>query len=245
MGRARHIQAELEALTADVAALRDEVSGTVRLGCIGTSARWLVPARARERHPRAHPKVHVIVVDATTTSLVPRLLADELDLAVVNLPITHPDVVAEHLFDEDRILIAPDGHPLADARPGVARRPGRPRAAPRAAGHRVPRRARPRGHGRGRHRAAGQGRGRRAPPDRHARLPGVRRRHRAGHRGPRLARGQLATGRQSTAWPAGRSGWRGASGACCRRRPGRCTPPSSRWWRPTARASTASTGSTT
>jgi LysR family hydrogen peroxide-inducible transcriptional activator len=110
--RARHIQGELEAIDADVAALRDEVSGTVRLGCIGTSARWLVPL-VLEAVTRAHPKVHVIVVDATTTSLVPRLLADELDLAVVNLPVTHPDVVVEHLFDEDRVLIAPDGHPLA------------------------------------------------------------------------------------------------------------------------------------
>jgi len=110
--RARHIQGELEALGADVAALRDEVTGTVRLGCIGTSARWLVPL-VLEEVTRRHPKVHVIVVDATTTSLVPRLLADELDLAVLNLPITSPELVADHLFDEDRILIAPDGHPLA------------------------------------------------------------------------------------------------------------------------------------
>jgi DNA-binding transcriptional LysR family regulator len=110
--RARHIQGELEALATDVAALRDEVSGTVRLGCIGTSARWLVPLLL-EAVTRTHPKVHVIVVDATTTSLVPRLLAGELDLAIVNLPITQPDLVAEHLFDEDRVLIAPDGHPLA------------------------------------------------------------------------------------------------------------------------------------
>jgi len=110
--RARHIQGELEALATDVAALRDEVSGTVRLGCIGTSARWLVPLLLGEV-TRTHPKVHVIVVDATTTSLVPRLLAGELDLAIVNLPITQPDLVAEHLFDEDRVLIAPDGHPLA------------------------------------------------------------------------------------------------------------------------------------
>jgi DNA-binding transcriptional LysR family regulator len=114
VSRARHIQGELEALTADVAALRDELSGTVRLGCIGTSARWLVPL-VLEKLTRDHPLLHVIVVDATTTSLVPRLLADELDLAVVNLPITHDDVVADHLFDEDRILIAPDSHPLAHA----------------------------------------------------------------------------------------------------------------------------------
>ena len=113
VSRARHIQAELEALNADVAALRDEVSGTVRLGCIGTSARWLVPL-VLEEVTRRHPKVHVIVVDATTTSLIPRLLADELDLAVVNMPITHPEVLAEPLFDEDRMLLVPDGHPLAD-----------------------------------------------------------------------------------------------------------------------------------
>jgi LysR family hydrogen peroxide-inducible transcriptional activator len=113
VSRARHIQAELEALNADVAALRDEVSGTVRLGCIGTSARWLIPL-VLEEVTRRHPKVHVIVVDATTTSLIPRLLADELDLAVVNLPINQPEVLAEPLFDEDRILLVPDGHPLAD-----------------------------------------------------------------------------------------------------------------------------------
>ena len=110
--RARHIQGELEALTADVAALRDEVSGAVRLGCIGTVARWLVPL-VLEQMTQHHPKVRIVVVDATTTSLVPQLLSGTLDLAVVNLPITDPDLVAEPLFDEDRIVVAPDSHPLA------------------------------------------------------------------------------------------------------------------------------------
>jgi LysR family hydrogen peroxide-inducible transcriptional activator len=116
--RARRVQAELDALDADVAALRDEVTGTVRLGCIGTSARWLVPL-VLEAITDAHPKVHVIVVDATTTSLIPRLLGDELELAVVNLPVANPDVATEPLFDEDRLLIVPPGHPLAE-RPRVA-----------------------------------------------------------------------------------------------------------------------------
>lgn len=112
VSRARHIQGELDALTGDVAALRDEVTGSVRLGCIGTTGRWLVPL-VLEQVTRNHPKVHVVVVDATTTSLLPQMLSDNLDLAVVNLPITHPDLVAEPLFDEDRIVIAPDSHPLA------------------------------------------------------------------------------------------------------------------------------------
>jgi DNA-binding transcriptional LysR family regulator len=110
--RARHIQVELDALVSDVAAVRDEVAGLVRIGCIGTVGRWLVPL-VLERVTREHPKIQVQVVDATTTSLVPQLLADNLDLAVVNLPVNDPELVTEQLFDEDRLVIAPDGHPLA------------------------------------------------------------------------------------------------------------------------------------
>ena len=110
--RARHIQVELDALVSDVAAVRDEVAGQVRVGCIGTVGRWLVPL-VLERVTRDHPKIQVVVVDATTTSLVPQLLADRLDLAVVNLPVIDPDLVTEPLFDEDRLVVAPEGHPLA------------------------------------------------------------------------------------------------------------------------------------
>lgn len=110
--RARHIQVELDALVADVAAVRDEVAGQVRVGCIGTVGRWLVPL-VLERVTQDHPKIQVVVVDATTSSLVPQLLADHLDLAIVNLPVNDPEVLTEQLFDEDRIVIAPTGHPLA------------------------------------------------------------------------------------------------------------------------------------
>jgi LysR family hydrogen peroxide-inducible transcriptional activator len=110
--RARHIHGELAAIASDVAALRDVVTGNVRLGCIGTVGRWLVPL-VLERVTVEVPHVHLVVVDATTTSLVPQLLSDNLDLAVVNLPITEPELVSEALFDEDRLVIAPTGHPLA------------------------------------------------------------------------------------------------------------------------------------
>ena len=110
--RVRHITHEVEAIEADVAALRDEVTGDVRLGCIGTTARWLVPLVLEQLDLR-HPKVRVVVVDATTTSLLPQLLADRLDVAVVNLPLPDPDVATEPLFDEDRLLIVPADHALA------------------------------------------------------------------------------------------------------------------------------------
>jgi LysR family hydrogen peroxide-inducible transcriptional activator len=105
------VQAELEGIEAEVASLTSEVSGTVRLGLIGTTARWLVP-RLLDRMVETHPKVRVVIVDATTTSLVPRLAAGQLDLAVVNLPVDDPDVDIEPLFDEDQVLILPPKHPL-------------------------------------------------------------------------------------------------------------------------------------
>lgn len=110
--RARHIQGEVAAIAADVAALRDVVTGHVRFGCIGTVGRWLAPL-VLQRATAELPQVHLVIVDATTTSLVPQLISDTLDLAVVNMPIAEPELVCEALFEEDRLVIAPSGHPLA------------------------------------------------------------------------------------------------------------------------------------
>jgi DNA-binding transcriptional LysR family regulator len=110
--RARRVRHELDALQADVASLLHAVSGEVRLGCIGTVARWLIPRLLRLMSSR-HPEVRVVALDATTTSLVPQVVAETLDLAVLNLPLADPELETEALFDEDRILIAPTHHPLA------------------------------------------------------------------------------------------------------------------------------------
>lgn len=110
--RARRVQAELEAMAFDVASLRDEVSGSARLGVIGTTARWLIPPLV-DRLRAKHPRIHLVVVDAPTTSLVPQLGSSVIDLAVVNLPVDDPEVTIEPLFDEDAVLVVPDTHPLA------------------------------------------------------------------------------------------------------------------------------------
>lgn len=109
--RARTIEAEFEALDSDVSELRDVVSGSVHLGVIGTTARWLVPHLLTELKA-THPEVSVIVLDATTTSMVLNLLSGAVDMAVLNTPIDEPELMVEPLFDEDRILIVPEGHPL-------------------------------------------------------------------------------------------------------------------------------------
>ncbi|MFP5328285.1 MAG: LysR family transcriptional regulator [Acidimicrobiia bacterium] len=110
--RAERIAYELEALRADVSALRADVTGTARFGVIGTTARWLVPMVLQAMEAR-HPKVELVVVEATSTSLEPQLANGRLDLAVVNLPLPAGDLVTEALFDEDLVLFVPSSHELA------------------------------------------------------------------------------------------------------------------------------------
>lgn len=110
--RARRIQAELEAIRLDVTAMRYEVAGVIRAGVIGTTGRWLLPRLLEEMAVR-YPKVRIQVVDATTTSLLPQVVAGSLDGALVNLPIDHPDIEVEPLFEEDAVVLAPFDHPLA------------------------------------------------------------------------------------------------------------------------------------
>ena len=111
--RARRVRAELVALTSDMASLRDEVHGAARVGIIGTTARWLAPLLV-EKLDQLHPKVQLVIVDANTSLLLPQLSRGELDLAVANLPTGDAEVIEEPLFDEDRVLISPSDHPLAE-----------------------------------------------------------------------------------------------------------------------------------
>lgn len=110
--RALRIKAELQAIPADVSALRDDIRGTVRFGIIGTTGRWLVPALLAALK-KSFPGVHLVVVDATTTGLLPQLQSGQLTMAVLNLPLSEPELTSEPLFDEERILIVPNDHELA------------------------------------------------------------------------------------------------------------------------------------
>ncbi len=110
--RARRILAELRSIEHDLTSLRDDVAGHVRLGMIGTTARWLVQPFLVHL-AEVHPSIDVVLIEATTTSLLPQIITEHLDAAVINLPVDDPDVDARPLFDEDRIIVAPTGHPLA------------------------------------------------------------------------------------------------------------------------------------
>jgi DNA-binding transcriptional LysR family regulator len=112
VARARRMMAEMDAMVADVVAMRHDVRGNVKLGMIGTTGRWLVPrlfARLRDRAPG----VRLTVADGTNTTLEPQLASGQLDVAVVTMPVHNDELSASPLFDEDLVLVVPASHPLA------------------------------------------------------------------------------------------------------------------------------------
>jgi LysR family hydrogen peroxide-inducible transcriptional activator len=112
VNRARRINAELEAIASDVAALRHDVSGTVRLGLIGTTGRWLAPLLLAAVADR-HPGVRLALFEGTSASLEPQLATGRLELAVVNLPLPSVDFFTQPLFDEDLVLVVAADDPRA------------------------------------------------------------------------------------------------------------------------------------
>ena len=109
--RFRRINQEFSALESDLASMRDFVQGTVRVGVIGTTARWLVPALLNEVGEH-FPGIRLVILDATTSSLVLQLVGGQLEMAIINIPVEEPDLRLTPLFDEDRVLVVPVGHPL-------------------------------------------------------------------------------------------------------------------------------------
>jgi LysR family hydrogen peroxide-inducible transcriptional activator len=115
VARSRRVQLELDAMLSDVLALTREVAGTVRIGIIGTTARWLVPQLLRTA-PQRYPHLHLVFVELTTTRLDAQLATGEVDLAVLNLPAKGTDLALTPLFEENLVLVVPADHPLAGSR---------------------------------------------------------------------------------------------------------------------------------
>ena len=117
VARARQVMNELEAMVSDVTALREEVVGTVRLGMIGTTGRWLVPQLFDLLRVR-HPHIHLNVAEGSSVQLEQQLASGQLDLAVVTFPLSGDEIMAAQLFDEDLVAVA-----AAGALPRPRRRP--------------------------------------------------------------------------------------------------------------------------
>jgi DNA-binding transcriptional LysR family regulator len=112
--RARRVRAELDAALSDVLALQHDVAGTVRIGIIGTTARWLVP-NLLDVVPDRYPRLRLVFVESTTTALESQLATGQVDIAILNLPHASTELVLTPLFEEELLLVTALDHPLASA----------------------------------------------------------------------------------------------------------------------------------
>ena len=110
--RARRILREMDEISCDVAPVGGQVAGDVRIGILGTTARWLLPRLLTTLATR-HPNVRAIVSEGSTSVLIPSLLAGRFGAAIIHLPVDDAELAIEPLFAEDLVVVAPPDHPLA------------------------------------------------------------------------------------------------------------------------------------
>jgi DNA-binding transcriptional LysR family regulator len=111
----RRVLADVEATGAEARALTGMAHGTLSIGAT-PSLITAVLAPALVQFHANHPGIELQVVEAGSRQLVRQLASAEVDLALVVLPITEPQVATTPLFDDPLVLAVDHTHPLAGRR---------------------------------------------------------------------------------------------------------------------------------
>jgi LysR family hydrogen peroxide-inducible transcriptional activator len=108
-----HAQSILAAVGEAERAVRDAgEGGRLRIGAIPTVAPFLLPA-ALVRFRKEHPAVQLQLKEDLTERLLADLLAGELDIALMALPIRDERLRVQKLFSEPLVMALPAQHHLA------------------------------------------------------------------------------------------------------------------------------------
>ncbi len=111
----RRVLADVEATTSEARSLSGLDSGRVSIGATPSLATRFLPTALARFHAR-HPGVELSLVEAGSRQLVPRVADGELDLALVVLPVAHPQVATTEMFEDRLVLVVAPDHPLAARR---------------------------------------------------------------------------------------------------------------------------------
>ena len=114
--RARHILREHDAALDEIAELAGAERGRLRIG--SASAMVLteqLPVILKELR-KQHPAAEIAVTSGTSEVLVDQILAGEVDVAFVSLPVDERGIKTERLSDDQLVAIASPRHKLAKQR---------------------------------------------------------------------------------------------------------------------------------
>ena len=115
VAHAERVLEELDHARERVRDLRGLVRGRVALGALPTVAPYYLPERLRAFAVK-FPGVEVVVHEDTTAQLAAAVLAKEIDVALVSLPVERAGLQAEEFFDEPLLVALPERHRLAGRR---------------------------------------------------------------------------------------------------------------------------------
>ncbi len=104
VSRAYRAMSEIAAVWDDLRSLNATLAGTVRLGIIGTTARWITP-QLYTRLKETSPSIRLIVHDGTSTTLNQLLESGRLDIGIMTLPVTSQELMSSPLFTEKIALV--------------------------------------------------------------------------------------------------------------------------------------------
>lgn len=110
---ANRILREVETIHDVAKSQRDPLSGKFRLGAFPTLAPYLLP----EIVPgvkESLPNIRLILIEEKTAVLIDKLLAGEIDAALLALPIHETQLETTPLFDDEFLLAVSNDHALAD-----------------------------------------------------------------------------------------------------------------------------------
>lgn len=105
--------------------LSETPSGPLALGATDVASLHLLPAVLPGFH-RAYPDVEIAIQVDSSRPLVEAVLQETLDLALVTLPVAHPELAVTLLRRDPMVLVCPPGHPLARRRLGARDLDGQP-----------------------------------------------------------------------------------------------------------------------
>lgn len=111
--RARKILREHDAALSELAEIAGAKRGRLRIGSASAMISGDALPRLLREIRRRHPPAELIVTSGTSDALVKLLLAGELDLAFVSLPIDAVGIEAETLSSDELVAIAHPQHRLA------------------------------------------------------------------------------------------------------------------------------------
>lgn len=92
---------------------KDQLSSPLAVGAIFTIGPYLLPQFIPHLQTLAS-KMPLYVEDGYTHNLRKKLRNGELDVIIIALPFSEPDVVTQPLFDEPFVVLMPHNHPLAE-----------------------------------------------------------------------------------------------------------------------------------